>query len=56
MSQLFSGKDKDKSYKHVGYYYIPKYDNTLPVYGEYSGRLVFRTQQEKLDFIMEINN
>lgn len=46
--------EKDKSYKQIGNYYIPKYDNTLPVYGEYSGRLVFRTQEEKLKFIEEV--
>lgn len=44
----------DKSYKHIGYYYIPKYDNTLPVYGEYAGRLVFKSQEEKVKFIEEI--
>ena len=46
--------EKDKSYKHIGNYYIPKYDNTLPVYGEYSGRLVFKTQDEKLKFIEDV--
>lgn len=46
--------ENDKSYKHIGNYYIPKYDNTLPVYGEYSGRLVFRTQAEKLKFIEDL--
>lgn len=46
--------EKDKSYKQIGNYYIPKYDNTLPVYGEYSGRLVFRTQEEKLKFIEDV--
>lgn len=45
---------KDKSYKHVRNYYIPKYDNTLPVYGEYDGRLVFKTQDEKLKFIEDV--
>lgn len=45
---------KDKSYKHVRNYYIPKYDNTLPVYGEYNGRLVFKTQDEKLKFIEDV--
>lgn len=46
--------EKDKSYKHIGSYYIPKYDNTLPVYGDYSGRLVFKTQDEKLTFIEDV--
>lgn len=46
--------EKDESYKHIGNYYIPKYDNTLPVYGEYSGRLVFRTSTEKLTFIEDV--
>lgn len=46
--------EKDKSYKQIGNYYIPKYDNTLPVYGEYSGRLVFKTQDEKLKFIEDV--
>ena len=45
---------KDKSYKHIRNYYIPKYDNTLPVYGEYDGRLVFKTQDEKLKFIEDV--
>lgn len=44
----------DKSYKLIGIYYIPKYDNTLPVYGEYSGRIVFNTQAEKLQFIEDV--
>ena len=43
--------ENDKSYKLIGNYYIPKYDSTLPVYGNYSGRLVFKTQDEKLKFI-----
>ena len=46
--------EKDKSYKVIGNYYIPKYDNTLPVYGEYSGRIVFNTQAEKLKFIEDV--
>lgn len=46
--------EKDKSYKHIGSYYIPKYDNTLPVYGDYYGRLVFKTQDEKLKFIEDV--
>jgi len=46
--------ENDKSYKHIGDFYIPKYDNTLPVYGEYSGRIVFNTQAEKLKFIEEV--
>lgn len=46
--------ENDKSYKHIGCYYIPKYDNTLPVYGDYSGRLVFKTQDEKLKFIEDV--
>ena len=44
----------DKSYKLIGNYYIPKYDNTLPVYGKYSGRIVFNTQVEKLQFIEDV--
>ena len=43
-----------KSYKHLGSYYIPKYDNSLPIYGEYSGRIVFATQAEKLKFIEDV--
>ena len=46
--------ENDKSYKLIGNYYIPKYDNTLPVYGEYSGRIVFNTQAEKLRFIEDV--
>lgn len=46
--------EKDKSYKVIGNYYIPKYDNTLPVYGEYSGRIVFNTQADKLRFIEDV--
>lgn len=46
--------EKDKSYKHIGNYYIPKNDDTLPVYGEYSGRILFNTQEEKLKFIDDI--
>lgn len=46
--------ENDESYKHIGNYYIPKYDSTLPVYGDYSGRLVFKTQDEKLKFIEDI--
>ncbi len=46
--------EKDKSYKLIGNYYIPKYDYTLPVYGEYSGRIVFNTQAEKLKFIEDV--
>ena len=46
--------EKDNSYKLIGNYYIPKYDNTLPVYGEYSGRIVFNTQADKLRFIEDV--
>lgn len=46
--------ENDKSYKLIGNYYIPKYDNTLPVYGEYTGRIVFNTQAEKLKFIEDV--
>ena len=46
--------EKDNSYKQMGNYYIPKYDNTLPIYGEYSGRIVFKTQAEKLKFIEDV--
>ncbi len=46
--------EKDRSYKHIGSYYTPKYDNTLPVYGDYTGRLVFKTQDEKLKFIDDV--
>lgn len=46
--------ENDKSYKLIGNYYIPKYDSTLPVYGNYSGRLVFKTQDEKLKFIEDV--
>lgn len=48
--------ENDKSYKLIGSYYIPKYDNTLPVYGEYSGRLVFNTQEEKIKFIEDVKH
>lgn len=44
----------DKSYKLIGNYYIPKYDNTLPIYGEYAGRIVFNTQADKLKFIEDV--
>lgn len=44
----------DKEYKLIGSFYIPKYDNTLPVYEEYSGRLVFKTQSAKLQFIEDV--
>ena len=46
--------EKDNSYKLIGNYYIPKYDNTLPVYGEYSGRIAFNTQAEKIRFIEDV--
>lgn len=46
--------ENDKSYKLIGNYYIPKYDSTLPVYGEYSGRLVFKAQEEKVKFIEDV--
>lgn len=46
--------ENDKSYKLIGDYYIPKYDNTLPIYGKYSGRIVFNTQAEKLKFIEDV--
>lgn len=44
----------DKSYEIIGQYYIPKYDTTLPVYGEYSGKIMFNTQAEKLKFIEDV--
>lgn len=46
--------ESDKSYKHIGNYYIPRYDNSLPVYSEYSGRIVFNTQTEKLQLIEDV--
>lgn len=48
--------EKDESYQFIGNYYIPKNDYTLPVYGGYSGRLVFETQNEKLKFIEDIKS
>lgn len=43
--------DKDVKYQHIGRYYIPKKDYTLPVFDEWFGRILFETSEAQKLFI-----
>lgn len=46
--------ETDKGYEHIGHYYIPKFNWTLPVFHDYDGEMKFRNGLTKIVRILFI--